>query len=181
MPMVEITVNGRRHMVQCGQGEEGRVRQLAAYVDRQVADLARGQTQVGDARLLLMASLLVADKLSDAFEEIKQLKATLDERTEDAERRAAAGGRGGRPAARHYCRAAGESLTNQARVLPGALGPRHPWGQCFSVRELSLPGPWPRYYGAHLRRQATEDGSDRRPWRPRTPLSSSSGEPSTIA
>jgi cell division protein ZapA len=87
--MVEITVNGRRHMVQCGQGEEGRVRQLAAYVDRQVADLARGQTQVGDARLLLMASLLVADKLSDAFEEIKQLKATLDERTEDAERRAA--------------------------------------------------------------------------------------------
>jgi cell division protein ZapA len=90
MPMVEITVNGRRHMVQCGEGEEGRVRQLAAYVDRQVADLARGQTQVGDARLLLMASLLVADKLSDAFDEIKQLRATLDGRAEDAERRAAA-------------------------------------------------------------------------------------------
>ena len=68
----------------CGEGEEGRVRQLAAYVDRQVADLARGQTQVGDARLLLMASLLVADKLSDAFDEIKQLRAALDGRAEDA-------------------------------------------------------------------------------------------------
>jgi cell division protein ZapA len=90
MPQVEITVNGRRHMVQCGAGEEGRVRQLAAYVDRQVADLARGQTQVGDARLLLMASLLVADKLSDAFDEIKQLKAANEERSDDAERRAAA-------------------------------------------------------------------------------------------
>jgi cell division protein ZapA len=90
VPQVEIMVNGRRHMVQCGEGEEGRVRQLAAYVDRQVADLARGQTQVGDARLLLMASLLVADKLSDAFDEIKQLKALLEERSDDTERRAAA-------------------------------------------------------------------------------------------
>jgi cell division protein ZapA len=77
-------------MVQCGEGEEARVRQLASYVDRQVADLARGQTQVGDARLLLMASLLVADKLSDAFDEIKQLKAALDQRADEAEHRAAA-------------------------------------------------------------------------------------------
>jgi cell division protein ZapA len=90
MPMVEIMVNGRRHMVQCGEGEEGRVRQLASYVDRQVADLARGQTQLGDARLLLMASLMVADKLSDAFDEIKQLRAALEQRTDDAEQRAAA-------------------------------------------------------------------------------------------
>jgi len=90
MPMVEITVNGRRHMVQCGEGEEGRVRQLAAYVDRQVADLARGQTQVGDARLLLMASLLVADKLSDAFDEIKQLRAGVEGQGGDGEHKAAA-------------------------------------------------------------------------------------------
>jgi cell division protein ZapA len=90
MPMVEITVNGRRHMVQCGEGEEGRVRQLASYVDRQVADLARGQTQLGDARLLLMASLMVADKLSDAYDEVKQLRAALDQRSDDADGRAAA-------------------------------------------------------------------------------------------
>ena len=63
MPMIEVSVNGRRHSVQCGDGEEARVRQLAAYVDRRVSDLARGQTQLGDARLLLMASLLVADEL----------------------------------------------------------------------------------------------------------------------
>ncbi len=90
MPMIEVSVNGRRHLVQCGDGEEARVRQLASYVDRRVSDLARGQTQVGDARLLLMASLLVADELSDAFDEIKRLKAALEGRVSEAEQQAAA-------------------------------------------------------------------------------------------
>jgi cell division protein ZapA len=90
MPMIEVSVNGRRHLVQCGDGEETRVRQLAAYIDRRVSDLARGQTQVGDARLLLMASLLVADELSDAFDEIKRLKAALESRVSEAEQQATA-------------------------------------------------------------------------------------------
>jgi cell division protein ZapA len=89
MPTVEITVNGRSHVVQCGQGEESRVRQLASYVDRRIADLARGQTQVGDARLLLMASLVVADELSDAYDEIKRLRAGLEGRGGDAGREVA--------------------------------------------------------------------------------------------
>ena len=91
MPTVEILVNGRRHVVQCGQGEESRVRQLASYVDRRIADLARGQAQVGDARLLLMASLVVADELSDAFDEIKRLRASLEGQGGDGESAAAAG------------------------------------------------------------------------------------------
>jgi cell division protein ZapA len=81
MPTIEVLVNGRRHAVQCGHGEEARVRQLASYVDRRIAELARGQTQVGDARLLLMASLVVADELSDAFDEIKRLRASLDQQS----------------------------------------------------------------------------------------------------
>jgi cell division protein ZapA len=90
MPTVEIMVNGRRHVMQCGAGEEARVRQLASYVDRRVTDLARGQAQAGDARLLLMASLMVADELSDAFDEIKRLKAALEDRASALEQQAAA-------------------------------------------------------------------------------------------
>jgi cell division protein ZapA len=90
MPTIEVLVNGRRHAVQCGAGEESRVRQLASYVDRRIADLARGQTQVGDARLLLMASLVVADELSDAFDEIKRLRASLEEQGGGSEGDAAA-------------------------------------------------------------------------------------------
>jgi cell division protein ZapA len=91
MPTVEILVNGRRHEVSCGEGEEARLRQLASYVDRRINDLARGQSQIGDARLLLMASLVVADELSDAFDEIKRLRTTLEgQGGNDAEHEAAA-------------------------------------------------------------------------------------------
>jgi cell division protein ZapA len=77
MPMVDITVNGRRHSVHCGQGEESRVKRLAAYVDRKVAELAQDKSQVGDARLMLMASLVIADELSDAYDEIQRLQAIV--------------------------------------------------------------------------------------------------------
>jgi cell division protein ZapA len=90
MPTVEISVNGRRHTVQCGEGEEQRVKRLASYVDRKVTELARGSMQVGDTRLLLMASLLVADELSDAFDEIKRLQARLDGDPVPGEEQAAA-------------------------------------------------------------------------------------------
>ena len=160
MPTVEISVNGRQHVVQCGEGEESRVRQLASYIDRRIADLGRGQAQAGDARLLLMASLMVADELSDASTRSSACATALEERGRgEAER---AGGRCWSRLAQRIeaiAAAAGESLTKPGRVLPGALGPRKPWGQRFSVRELSLPGPWPRYYGAHLRQQATEESS----------------------
>jgi cell division protein ZapA len=89
MPTVDIMVNGRSHTVQCGSGEEERLRQLASYVDRRVSDLARGQTQVGDTRLLLLASLMVADELSDAFDEIKGLQTTLETRVGEVEQQAA--------------------------------------------------------------------------------------------
>ena len=89
MPTIEVLVNGRRHAVQCGQGEEARVRQLASYVDRRIAELARGQSQVGDARLMLMASLVVADELSDAFDEIKRLRANVEGQGSTSERDAA--------------------------------------------------------------------------------------------
>ncbi|MEZ5932725.1 MAG: cell division protein ZapA [Alphaproteobacteria bacterium] len=75
MPMVEITVNGRRHSVHCGEGEEARVRGLAQYIDRKVAELAVDGTKIGDARLMLLASLMVADELSDAYDKIQELEA----------------------------------------------------------------------------------------------------------
>ena len=90
MPTVEVMVNGRRHAVQCGEGEEARVKRLASYVDRRVTDLARGPLQVGDSRLLIMASIMVADELSDAFDEIKRLQSLIEERANASEQQAAA-------------------------------------------------------------------------------------------
>ena len=88
MGMLDIQVNGRRHQVQCGDGEEPRLRRLAAYVDSCANKLAQQHGQLGDTKVLLLTSLLVADELSDAYEEIKRLKAQLADSGRRAEEEA---------------------------------------------------------------------------------------------
>ena len=79
MPTVEITVNGRRHLVQCGEGEEQRLRDLAAYVDARVQELARRHGGlVGDSRLLVLVALLLADELDDTCALLKARERELD-------------------------------------------------------------------------------------------------------
>jgi cell division protein ZapA len=85
MATVDVIVNGRRHTVQCGDGEEARVRKLAAYVEKKLIDLSQGQPQGADSRLMLMVSLLIADELSDALDEIKRLQTVVDQRLREVE------------------------------------------------------------------------------------------------
>ena len=75
MAQVNVTVNGRMYTVACGDGEEQHLIDLAKYVDKRVTELGRSVGQVGDARLLLMAALLVADELSEALQRIDELEA----------------------------------------------------------------------------------------------------------
>src|SRR5215218_4203409 len=89
MSMVDITFNGRKHQVQCGDGEESRLRRLAAYVDSCAGKLVQQHGQLPDAKVLLLTSLLVADELSDAYEEIKRLKAKAGDHEQRAEAEAA--------------------------------------------------------------------------------------------
>jgi cell division protein ZapA len=88
MPTLEVTVNGRRHQLSCAEGEEPRLRRLAAYVDGRVAELAKQHGQVGDARLLVLASLLIADELADAYDEVKRLRAAAADNARQGERQA---------------------------------------------------------------------------------------------
>lgn len=78
MAQVDITVNGRSYSVACDDGQEDHLHKLGAYLDKRVGELAASMGQLGDARLLLMAGLLVSDELSECFEEIKSLRAELD-------------------------------------------------------------------------------------------------------
>lgn len=66
MAQVTITVNGRRHDVGCDDGEEERLSNLAARLDQRVRSLVAKVGQIGEARLLLLACLLVEDELSEA-------------------------------------------------------------------------------------------------------------------
>ena len=89
MSMVDITFNGRKHQVQCGDGEEPRLRRLAAYVDSCAGKLQQQHGAIPDAKALLLTSLLIADELSDAYEEIKRLKAQAADQDRKAEEEAA--------------------------------------------------------------------------------------------
>ncbi|NQW12261.1 MAG: cell division protein ZapA [Alphaproteobacteria bacterium] len=65
MAQVDITVNGKTYRIACEDGQEKRLTELAAMVDAHVKDLVDQVGQVGDTRLLVMASLLIADELID--------------------------------------------------------------------------------------------------------------------
>jgi len=47
---------------------------LAQYIDKRVNELTAAVGQIGDSRLLVMVSLLVADELSEAMTELDELR-----------------------------------------------------------------------------------------------------------
>jgi cell division protein ZapA len=88
MGQVTVPVNGRSFTITCDDGQEPRIRRLAQYVDTKVTEFVSSIGQVGEARLLLLAALVIADELSDAKDEFQQERNRA--RTADAERMAAA-------------------------------------------------------------------------------------------
>ena len=75
MAQVNLQINGRDYLIACEDGEEKHLTFLADYINTQVEGLVDSVGQVGEARLLLMASLLVADELAEASQELDNLKA----------------------------------------------------------------------------------------------------------
>ena len=72
MPQVSFLINGRPYEVACGDGEEDHLRDLADYVDQTVQKLVAAVGQAGDARLLVMACLTIADDLSEALQKLDE-------------------------------------------------------------------------------------------------------------
>lgn len=66
MAQVVATINGRSYPIACNEGEEQRIAELARYVDAKVKTFARDLGQIGEARLLVLAALVLADELADA-------------------------------------------------------------------------------------------------------------------
>ena len=75
MPQISITINGRTYPVACNEGEEQRIRDLARTIDSKVASFARSVGQAGEARLLVLAALVLADELAEANEALRGLRA----------------------------------------------------------------------------------------------------------
>ena len=72
MGQVSVPVNGRSYAITCDDGQEPRIRRLAQYVDAKVAEFVGNVGRAGEARLLLLAALVIADELSDANDALER-------------------------------------------------------------------------------------------------------------
>jgi cell division protein ZapA len=88
MPLVNILVNARTYTVACDEGEEEHLCELAAHLDRKVKEILEKVGQVGDAKLILMAALLVTDDYFDAVNVVEQRSKQMDNLTAANERMA---------------------------------------------------------------------------------------------
>ena len=70
MAEITLTINNRNYDIACDDGHEEHLRRLGAYVDQRVNDLAAAVGQIGEPRLLVMASLLIADELHEAMSKL---------------------------------------------------------------------------------------------------------------
>jgi cell division protein ZapA len=77
MGQVSVTLNGRNYRLECSEGEEAHLIELAGLLGTHVEEMRLKFGQVGDDRLMLMASLVVADQLWELRREIESLKADL--------------------------------------------------------------------------------------------------------
>jgi cell division protein ZapA len=72
---VNVTINGRQFRMACEDGQEGHLQQLAKDLDDRIVAL-RGQFgEIGDARLTVMAALMVSDELAETGKKLKRLEA----------------------------------------------------------------------------------------------------------
>jgi len=74
MAQVTVTINDCKYNVACDDGQEAHLARLGGYIDRRVTELVAAVGQIGDAKLLVMVSLLLADELSDTYTEMEKLK-----------------------------------------------------------------------------------------------------------
>lgn len=72
---VSVSIVGRAYELNCDPGQEDYLRSLAEDVDSRATELLKLVGQVGDARLLVMVALSMADEMVD-------LKRTVDRHSE---------------------------------------------------------------------------------------------------
>ena len=72
MAQVNLTVNGRVYRMVCADGEEDHVMELGARYEAAINDLRGELGEIGEQRLMVMAGILMADKLDDAEQRLKR-------------------------------------------------------------------------------------------------------------
>lgn len=78
MSDVTLTINRRAYTVACEDGQEDHLRGLGRLVEERVEELIGSMGQIGDQRLLVMASLLFADDAKASREALQEAQEKAD-------------------------------------------------------------------------------------------------------
>ena len=82
MAEVDITINGRSYRISCKDGEEERIKSLASLINNQVQKLSEKIGQLGEARMILLASLVLLDKSDEVEKEAEKIISITSEKIE---------------------------------------------------------------------------------------------------
>lgn len=78
MSHINVTINGRQYRMACEEGQEARLLRLAENFEQRITGLRGKFGEIGDARLTVMAALMVADELTDATTRIQAIEEELE-------------------------------------------------------------------------------------------------------
>ncbi len=79
MPDVEVSIGGRSFAVACQDGEQVYLQSAAQILDNEAQVLADQLGRMTEARMLLMAGLMLADKTAGLEEELRRTEAAYAE------------------------------------------------------------------------------------------------------
>jgi cell division protein ZapA len=72
MAQVNLTVNGRVYRIACADGEEDHVTALGLRFEEAIKELRNAMGEIGDQRLMVMAGILMTDRLDDTERRLKR-------------------------------------------------------------------------------------------------------------
>jgi cell division protein ZapA len=87
MAQVTIRINGYAYTVGCENGQEAHLGEMAAEIEQRITSIKAIGGQSGEARLLMLAALLLADELYDIRQNAAAEQVQIQARPDD-ERRA---------------------------------------------------------------------------------------------
>ena len=85
MPEVQIHIGGRSFEVACQEGEQHFLQSAAKMLDDEAQVLTTQIGRIPEARMLLMAGLMLADKTAGLEDRLRDLQSKMDAQTAELE------------------------------------------------------------------------------------------------
>jgi cell division protein ZapA len=78
MAQAVVNIAGRTYRMNCEEGEQGHIEDLALLLEARIADLRGAFGEIGDQRIVVMAALTVADEFYAVQKQLAETQAELE-------------------------------------------------------------------------------------------------------